>query len=401
MAGVGTTYYVGNHYEIYKTGGTTTFNKYYYFGANRVAARIGSTTPSNGTLFYMQGDHLGSSSLVMTSGGALNTRQTYFPYGAKRPFDGSALPTDYTFTGQKSDDSTGLMFYNARYYDTTLGRFTQPDSIIPNVLDPQSWNRYAYVLNNPVRYTDPTGHMMEDTDGGGNGYNDQPYEGPDYDYVIEPTDDGLDPSVEANGGGSSGFGSNEPKERPVAEAPTKSETPTPEEATCKNRTCTRGPWGRPSHFFPPATIMGGGQVTGDGWLVGGTVCVLCVMVDTRGHGAVLVLSTSGGPAAGIGASAGGIVEVTNKDLPHRLSDKFMDIGGSFYPGVGGGGDLVVGHNELRGISANAGVGLKANPVLPIVPEAHGFFNGPTLITIPFSLPKNPFSAGGGGPSGFE
>ncbi len=48
----------GNHYEIYKpNGGSATFNKYYYFGTNRIAARIGSTTPSNGTLFYMQGDH--------------------------------------------------------------------------------------------------------------------------------------------------------------------------------------------------------------------------------------------------------------------------------------------------------------------------------------------------------
>ncbi len=93
VVGVGTTYYIGNHYEIYKpNAGTTTFNKYYYFGSQRIAARI------NGTLFYMQGDHLGSSSLVMTSGGALNTRQTYYPYGAKRVFDGSALPTDYTFT---------------------------------------------------------------------------------------------------------------------------------------------------------------------------------------------------------------------------------------------------------------------------------------------------------------
>ena len=55
---------------------------------------------------------------------------------------------------------------------TGLGRFTQPDSIVPNLFDPQSLNRYSYVLNNPVRYTDPTGHMAEDDwgqGGGGNG----------------------------------------------------------------------------------------------------------------------------------------------------------------------------------------------------------------------------------------
>jgi len=169
VVGVGTTYYIGNHYEVYKpNGGSATTNKYYYFGTTRVAARI------NGTLFYMQGDHLGSSSLVMTTSGTLNTRQTYFPYGAKRVADGSPLPTgmDTTFTGQKSDDSTGLMYYGARYYDTGLGRFTQADTIVPNPMNPQTLNRYSYTANNPVRYTDPTGHAFcEDCNDGGD-YND-------------------------------------------------------------------------------------------------------------------------------------------------------------------------------------------------------------------------------------
>jgi hypothetical protein len=71
--------------------GTTTFNKYYYFGSQRVAAKIA------GTLFYFQGDHLGSSSVVMTQAGtSFYSRQTYFPYGAQRTTEGSALPTDYT-----------------------------------------------------------------------------------------------------------------------------------------------------------------------------------------------------------------------------------------------------------------------------------------------------------------
>jgi hypothetical protein len=50
------------------------------------------------------------------------------------------------------------MFYGARYYDVSLGRFTQPDTLVPSPLNPQSLNRFAYVLNNPVKYTDPTGH---------------------------------------------------------------------------------------------------------------------------------------------------------------------------------------------------------------------------------------------------
>ena len=60
----------------------------------------------------------------------------------------------------------GLYFYHARYYDPTLARFIQPDTLVPDPGDPQSLNRYSYVGNNPVRYTDPSGHrVVEDNFG--------------------------------------------------------------------------------------------------------------------------------------------------------------------------------------------------------------------------------------------
>ena len=52
----------------------------------------------------------------------------------------------------------GLMDYNARFYSPTLGRFIQPDTIIPDLTNSQAWNRYVYVRNSPIRYSDPTGH---------------------------------------------------------------------------------------------------------------------------------------------------------------------------------------------------------------------------------------------------
>jgi len=55
-----------------------------------------------------------------------------------------------------------LYFYNARYYDSALGRFIQADTIVPSPANPQSLNRYSYVLNSPLRYTDPTGHLTPD-----------------------------------------------------------------------------------------------------------------------------------------------------------------------------------------------------------------------------------------------
>jgi RHS repeat-associated protein len=52
----------------------------------------------------------------------------------------------------------GLYDYNARYYSSNLGRFVSPDTMVPDPQNPQNFNRYAYVLNNPLKYSDPSGH---------------------------------------------------------------------------------------------------------------------------------------------------------------------------------------------------------------------------------------------------
>ncbi len=68
------------------------------------------------------------------------------------------MPTDFGFAGQRYDSSTGLIYMGARYYDPTLGRFISPDTIVQQRNDPQSYNRYAYARNNPLKYTDESGH---------------------------------------------------------------------------------------------------------------------------------------------------------------------------------------------------------------------------------------------------
>jgi len=83
----------------------------------------------------------------------------YLPYGGIRVQVGE-MPTALGFTGQRLDAGVGLLYYRARYYDPGLGRFTQPDTLVPSPADPQSLNRYAYVHNNPLRFTDPTGHCV-------------------------------------------------------------------------------------------------------------------------------------------------------------------------------------------------------------------------------------------------
>ncbi|MEA1958812.1 MAG: RHS repeat-associated core domain-containing protein [Chloroflexota bacterium] len=81
----------------------------------------------------------------------------YLPFGATRSATGT-LDTDKLFTGQRLDD-TGLYYYNARYYDATIGRFISADTIVQDPANPQSLNRYSYCLNNPLKYIDPSGHL--------------------------------------------------------------------------------------------------------------------------------------------------------------------------------------------------------------------------------------------------
>ena len=81
----------------------------------------------------------------------------YLPYGTPRPGGTGTLPTDFTFTGQRAD-ATGLMYFKARYYSSYLNRWIQPDTIVPDFANPQSLNRFSYVRNNPLRYTDLSGH---------------------------------------------------------------------------------------------------------------------------------------------------------------------------------------------------------------------------------------------------
>ena len=126
--------------------------KYYFADGRRIAMREGSA----GDVTYLYQDHLGSASLAV---GASTTAQRYTPYGEARY---GSVPTDYQFTGQRSDCGVGLYYYGARYYDPVAGRFISADAIVPSPGNPQSLNRYAYVRNNPLRYRDPTGRIEED-----------------------------------------------------------------------------------------------------------------------------------------------------------------------------------------------------------------------------------------------
>jgi RHS repeat-associated protein len=116
------------------------------------------------SLYYLHADHpsaplragLGSASLTTDANGNKFSEQRYYPYGDTRS---GASPTDRQFTGQRHEASLGLYDYGARFYSPYLGRFLSADTLVPNAANPQDLNRYSYTRNNPLKYTDPTGHI--------------------------------------------------------------------------------------------------------------------------------------------------------------------------------------------------------------------------------------------------
>jgi RHS repeat-associated protein len=150
------TYYVSANYQITDPQSTNPqITKYYNAGAQRIAMR------TNGALNYLLSDHLGSTSLTLNATGGLVSELRYKAFGEIRYVQGTT-PTDYRYTGQREQADIGLYYYEARWYDPVLGRFTQADNIEIKPGDGQSMDRYAYVLNNPILHNDPTGHCFED-----------------------------------------------------------------------------------------------------------------------------------------------------------------------------------------------------------------------------------------------
>jgi len=145
---------------------TTTANvsetKYYSFGGDTVGMRV------DGVLSWIFGDQLGSTGITYKADGSSTSRQFYYPFGGIRnPGGNPVVDTDVGFTGQRLDETTGLMFYQARYYDPLTARFISADTMVPDPGNPQDFNRYSYVRNNPLRYTDPTGNDPCENGGGG------------------------------------------------------------------------------------------------------------------------------------------------------------------------------------------------------------------------------------------
>lgn len=172
------TYYVGN-YEVTFYDANASLLKSEKTKVGRLL--VTHNTPVSGatteTLQAMHLDYQGSIDAISNSTNL--TLMAFEPFGARRSTDllSNITTTQLTdllgkqdkhtaegYTGHKMLDRTGFIHMNGRVYDPVLGRFLSPDPIVQAPGNSQSWNRYSYVFNNPMKYTDPSGYEADDDD---------------------------------------------------------------------------------------------------------------------------------------------------------------------------------------------------------------------------------------------
>src|SRR5262249_49150482 len=134
-------------------------SEYVFFDGERVARR---DFPGN-SVFYYFSDHLKTASVITDSAGTIKEDEDYYPWGGELQFVNNDS-NHYKFTGKERDSETGLDYFGARYYGNWVGRFMSPDPIhfqTDKLVDPQRFNLYAYVRNNPLKFLDPKGEDIE------------------------------------------------------------------------------------------------------------------------------------------------------------------------------------------------------------------------------------------------
>jgi len=141
-----------------------------YDAFRKLVAEYGLPAPIGGTQ-YLFSDHQGSPRVTINSAGTVVSRHDYLPFGEELNAGIGVRTTNQGYSGgdnarqkyagMETDDATGMDHTLWRQYDSLSGRWTSPDpySASMTIANPQSFNRYTYVSNNPVNLTDPTGEM--------------------------------------------------------------------------------------------------------------------------------------------------------------------------------------------------------------------------------------------------
>jgi RHS repeat-associated protein len=140
------------------------WTEYLSVGSAKVGMRVIQTASETLTTRYFHTDHLGSIAVITDEIGRVVERLSYDAWGKRRFPDGSddttgsiASQSTRGFTGEEELSVGGLVHLNGRVYDPLLARMTSADPTVTDPLNPQGWNRYSYVGNDPLAFTDPNG----------------------------------------------------------------------------------------------------------------------------------------------------------------------------------------------------------------------------------------------------
>jgi RHS repeat-associated protein len=157
------------------SGETTIF---VYDASNRLVAEYSTAAgpATTAKTSYLTNDHLGSPRVLTDQLGQVISRRDFHPFGEEIATAERTAALGYTadgirqkFTSYERDKETDLDYAKARMFGSSLGRFTSPDPLLSSgrVVNPHTWNRYNYVLGNPLRYSDPLGFFEWDETAGG------------------------------------------------------------------------------------------------------------------------------------------------------------------------------------------------------------------------------------------
>jgi RHS repeat-associated protein len=162
-----TMHYAGAGFDKSTKGGVTTW-RHYLLAPGGVALQLRRSDGSPTVMRYLTLDHLGSTDRVTDAAGDVLIEESFGAFGTRRKANWSGIPTASElaqmaaitrdgFTGHEQLDNVELIHMNGRVYDPLLGRFISADPFVTRPHDGQGLNRYGYVLNNPLAFTDPSG----------------------------------------------------------------------------------------------------------------------------------------------------------------------------------------------------------------------------------------------------
>ncbi|NOU47241.1 MAG: hypothetical protein HOO86_09285 [Bacteroidales bacterium] len=192
-------YFIGSNYEVEKDELGRERKLHYLYGGDGLFA-IYVIEKDTGIIKYIHKDYQGSYQTITDSKGNVIEELSFDPWGRRRnatDWSFTNMPTSFLFdrgyTGHEHLDEFKLINMNGRVYDPFIARFLSPDPFVQNPSYSQSFNRYSYCVNNPLKFTDPSGYLDRPIFGEGEGHGGgtvieytNPYFGPGYKGGMTP-----------------------------------------------------------------------------------------------------------------------------------------------------------------------------------------------------------------------